>query len=141
MFSKDGWRRLAEQAQKAGNRLATNAGGTTNQWFAGQGSPERNTGATEVRSGFRQSRAAVREHGFCAGDVLEGLSELPPEQAVIKLQRQNARLRRKAEAAMALEQENAGLKTQLEDLAAQMASSNAAALHTIPAAVSQYSWC
>jgi len=53
---------------------------------------------------------------------------LPPEQAVIKLQRQNARLRRKAEAAMALEQENAGLKTQLEDLAAQMASSNDAAV-------------
>lgn len=77
---------------------------------------------------------------MCAGDVLEGLSELPPEQAVIKLQRQNARLRRKAEAAMALEQENAGLKTQLEDLATQMASSNAAALHTIPAAVSHYSW-
>ncbi len=61
---------------------------------------------------------------------------------MIKLQRQNARLRRKAEAAMALEQENAGLKTQLEDLAAQMASSNATALHTVPAsAVSQYSWC
>ncbi len=50
MFSKDSLKRLAEQAQKAGNRLATNAGGTTNQWFAGQGSPERNTGATEVRT-------------------------------------------------------------------------------------------
>ncbi len=50
MFSKDNLKRLAEQAQKAGNRLATNAGGTTNQWFAGQGSPERKTGATEVRT-------------------------------------------------------------------------------------------
>jgi hypothetical protein len=50
MFSKDNLKRLAEQAQKAGNRLATNAGGTTNQWFAGQGSPERNTGATEIHS-------------------------------------------------------------------------------------------
>lgn len=44
MFSKDNLKRLAEQAQKAGNRLATNAGGTTNQWFAGQGSPEKTAG-------------------------------------------------------------------------------------------------
>lgn len=55
-----------------------------------------------------------------AGDGIEGLSELPPEQAVVKLQRQNARLRRKAEAAMAIEQENANLKTQLHDLATHM---------------------
>lgn len=55
-----------------------------------------------------------------AGDGLEGLSELPPEQAVVKLQRQNARLRRKAEAAMAFEQENANLKSQLHDMASQM---------------------
>ena len=41
MFSKDGLKKLAEQAQKAGNRLATNAGGTTNTWFAGQISPEK----------------------------------------------------------------------------------------------------
>ena len=57
---------------------------------------------------------------FHTGDGLEGLSELPPEQAVVKLQRQNARLRRKAEAAMALEQENATLKSQLHDMASQM---------------------
>ena len=57
---------------------------------------------------------------FHTGDGLEGLSELPPEQAVVKLQRQNARLRRKAEAAMALEQENASLKSQLHDMASQM---------------------
>ena len=55
---------------------------------------------------------------------------------MIKLQRQNARLRRKAEAAMALEQENAGLKTQLEELAAQMVSSNSAFL----SAVLRYFW-
>lgn len=54
------------------------------------------------------------------GDGLEGLSELPPEQAVVKLQRQNARLCRKAEAAMALEQENGNLKGQLHDMANQM---------------------
>ena len=52
---------------------------------------------------------------------------------MIKLQRQNARLRRKAEAAMALEQENAGLKIQLEVLAAQMVS-NTAVLQTTPSA-------
>lgn len=57
-----------------------------------------------------------------AGDGLEGLSELPPEQAVVKLQRQNARLRRKAEAAMAMEQENVNLKSQLHDLALQVVS-------------------
>ena len=43
MFSKDSLKRLAEQASKA-TRLATNAGGTTNQWFAGQGSPEQADG-------------------------------------------------------------------------------------------------
>lgn len=57
---------------------------------------------------------------------------------MIKLQRQNARLRRKVEAAMALEQENAGLKTQVEDLAAQMVIDNTPVLYTIPSAVSQY---
>ena len=57
---------------------------------------------------------------ICADDGLEGLSELPPEQAVVKLQRQNARLRRKAEAVMGFEQENARLKSQLQDLATQM---------------------
>lgn len=36
MFSKDNLKRLAEQAQKAGSRLATNAQGS-NTWFAGQG--------------------------------------------------------------------------------------------------------
>ena len=41
MFSKDNLKKLAEQAQKAGNRLATNAGETTNTWFAGQISPEK----------------------------------------------------------------------------------------------------
>lgn len=59
-------------------------------------------------------------HPVHTGDGLEGLSELPPEQAVVKLQRQNARLRRKAEAAMALEQENGNLKSQLHDMANQM---------------------
>ena len=130
MFSKDNLKRLAEQAQKAGTRLATNAGGTTNQWFAGQGSPERNPGKytpTDLSSASCKCSTLVQQAEqqncqliFSAGDVLEGLSELPPEQAVVKLQRQNARLRRKAEAAMALEQENAGLKSQLEDLAAQV---------------------
>ena len=52
--------------------------------------------------------------------MLEGVSELPPEQAVVKLQRLNTRLRRKAETALALEQENATLKSQLQDLANQM---------------------
>ena len=54
------------------------------------------------------------------GDNLEELAELSPEQAVAKLQRQNARLRRKAEAAMNLEQENANLKSQLQEVANQM---------------------
>ena len=52
MFSKDNFKRLAEQAQKAGTRLATNAGGTTNQWFAGQTSPERGTGVAGVTPGL-----------------------------------------------------------------------------------------
>lgn len=37
MFSKDSLKRFAEQAQKAGTRLATNAQGSSNTWFAGQG--------------------------------------------------------------------------------------------------------
>ena len=124
MFSKDSLKKLAEQAQKAGNRLATNAGGTTNTWFAGQISPEKG-----VHSFYHLSSCVKRFYeprfyplAIHAGDGLEGLSELPPEQAVVKLQRQNARLRRKAEAAMALEQENAGLKGQLHDMASQMVS-------------------
>ena len=62
----------------------------------------------------------VQSYSVDAEDGIEGLSELPPEQAVVKLQCQNARLRRKAEAAMAIEQENANLKTQLHDLRTQM---------------------
>lgn len=54
------------------------------------------------------------------GDNPEELAELTPEQAVVKLQRQNVRLRCKAEAAMALEQENATLKSQLQEVANQM---------------------
>lgn len=54
------------------------------------------------------------------GGSPEGIADLSPEEAVVKLQRQNLRLRRKAESALALEQENAQLKTQLEDIATQM---------------------
>ena len=64
--------------------------------------------------------------------MLEGISELPPEQAVVKLQRLNTRLRRKAEAALALEQENTNLKTQLQDLANQMASPCCSLTHAQP---------
>ena len=47
---------------------------------------------------------------------MEGLDGLSPEQAVIKLQRHNAALQRKAQAAMALEQENALLLSQLDSM-------------------------
>ena len=61
------------------------------------------------------------EHGkHAAGGSPEGIVDLPPEEAIAKLQRQNARLRRKAETALELEQENAQLKTQLQEVAAQM---------------------
>ena len=122
MFSKDNLKKLAEQAQKAGNRLATNAGGTTNTWFAGQISPEK--GAVSLASLCSVCAIWLRLYpsSLYAGEGLEGLSDLPPEQAVVKLQRQNARLRRKAEAAMALEQENANLKSQLNDVSGQMVS-------------------
>ena len=76
-------------------------------------------------SPFVFPRKRSREPRSCptilrTGDGLEGLSELPPEQAVVKLQRQNARLRKKAEAAMVLEQEIVNLKSQLQDMASQM---------------------
>ena len=47
---------------------------------------------------------------------IEGLDGLSPEQAVIKLQRHNTALQRKAQAAMALEQENALLQSQLDSM-------------------------
>ena len=50
---------------------------------------------------------SVDDHGSIPS--LEGLDGLSPEQAVIKLQR-------KAQAAMALEQENALLKSQLDSM-------------------------
>ena len=114
MFSKDSLKRLAEQAQKAGSRLATNAQGSTNTWFAGQG------------AGMNQLEETGR---YCDGDANgkhtaggspEGIADLPPEEAIAKLQRQNVRLRRKAETALELEQENAQLKTQLQEVASQM---------------------
>lgn len=51
------------------------------------------------------------------------MADLPPEEAIAKLERQNVRLRRKAESALALEQENAQLKAQLQDIATQMVCS------------------
>ena len=123
MWSKDNLKRLAEQAQKAGSRLATNAGGSTNTWFAGQISPEKGS-LYRVAACLTSALAWLETLGLlCAGDNLEEIAELPPEQAVAKLQRLNGRLRRKAEAAMALEQENANLKSQLQDVANQMVSS------------------
>lgn len=56
----------------------------------------------------------VDEHGSLPST--EGLDGLSPEQAVIKLQRHNAALQRTAQAAMALEQENALLQSQLDSM-------------------------
>lgn len=119
MFSKDSLKRLAEQAQKAGSRLATNAQGSTNTWFAGQ--PGGAVLPVTVTPDAGCFFAAIQHCSTAAtGGSPEGINDLPPEEAIAKLQRQNVRLRRKAEAALVLEQENAQLKTQLEEIATQM---------------------